>query len=295
MVCEVSGREIVSVTFASYQRQQTLVNQSTTNTTTTNTAAQIVLSVVGTIEQSLMEVPMKRPQILIADDHEITRIGVKSIISSCGAYDVCGEAADGRRAIEMVYQLKPDLLILDIGLPLLNGIEVARRLAVRDPRTWIVIFTEIDSEYLMLESIHSGVRGFMLKSDGVDELLAGVKAVLRGRTCFNRRVSQMLLDLARQRARDNVLSGREREVTQLIAEGHCSREIAESLAMSVKTVETHRSKIMHKLHIHTTAELTLYAVRNDIVLVEKPLQLAVIKQAPPSTGEPVCVDSAAAA
>jgi len=238
---------------------------------------------------------MKRPRILIADDHEITRIGVKSALDASGAYEICGEAEDGRETIEMTRLLKPDILILDIGLPLLNGVEVARRVAVDSPRTSIVVFTEIDSERVMLESLRSGAKGFILKSDEVGELLAGVKAVLRGHTSFNARISEMLLTLVKQQSRDNVLSAREREITQLIAEGHCTKNIAQSLTMSIKTVETHRSHIMRKLNIHTTAELTLYAVRNAIVYVENAPRVSSMQGRPTETLEPVYVDIAAAA
>lgn len=237
---------------------------------------------------------MKRPRILIADDHEITRIGVRSTIDECGAYEVCGEASDGRITVEMTRQQKPDVLILDIGLPFLNGIEVARRVIVHNPKTSILVFTEVDSEHIMLESLRLGVRGFMLKSEGVDELLAAIAAVLKGHTRFNARISQMLLNLANQANRDNLLSGREREVTQLVAEGYCTKRIADILAMSIKTVETHRSHIMRKLSIHTTAELTLYAVRNAIVHIEKTPQIVGMEEYLTQAVKPIYADSAAA-
>jgi DNA-binding NarL/FixJ family response regulator len=238
---------------------------------------------------------MRRPRILIADDHEITRIGVRATVDKCGAYEVCGEAADGRAAVEMTCRLKPDVLVLDIGLPFLNGLEVARRISVLSPQTSILVFTEIDAEHIMLESLRNGAKGFMLKSEGVNELLAAIEAVRRGHTRFNARISQMLLNLLKQQGRDNVLSGREREVTQLVAEGYCTREIAETLVMSAKTVETHRSNIMRKLSIHTTAELTLYAVRNDLVLIERPPQIVSIEGRVAEAPEPIYVESAAAA
>jgi len=237
---------------------------------------------------------MRRPRVLIADDHEITRIGVRATIDKCGTYDVCGEAADGRAAVEMTCQLRPDVLVLDIGLPFLNGLEVARRLNVLSPQTAILVFTEIDAEHIMLESLRNGVKGFMLKSEGVNELLAAIEAVRRGQTRFNARISQMLLNLAKQQGRNNVLSGREREVTQLIAEGYCTKQIAETLVMSVKTAETHRSNIMRKLSIHTTAELTLYALRNDLVYIEKGPQIVSIEEHVAEAPEHVYADRAAA-
>lgn len=212
---------------------------------------------------------MQHARVLIADDHEIIRIGIRSILTKHGAYDICGEVSDGRAAVEQAMRLRPNVIVLDIGLPALNGVEVARRISLHNPRTAVLVFTEIDSEQVMLESLRNGVKGFILKSDRGDELLAGIDAVLRGRTCFSPRINEMLLNLAKQTLRVDLLSGREREITQLIAEGYCSKEIAQSLMMSVKTVETHRSHIMRKLTIHSTAELILYAVRNQIVHVQK--------------------------
>lgn len=209
---------------------------------------------------------MKHARLFIADDHEITRIGIKSILAK-QAYEICGEAADGRNAVEQVVQLRPDVVILDVGLPALSGVEVARRIGLSSPQSSVLIFTEIDSEQVMLETLRNGVKGFILKSDTGDELLAAVDAVLKGRTCFNSRINELLLNIARG-IRMDILSGREREITQLIAEGLCSKEIAQSLIMSVKTVETHRSNIMRKLAVHSTAELILYAVRNQIVHVQ---------------------------
>lgn len=208
---------------------------------------------------------MKKPRIVIADDHEITRIGVKSIIGSTGLYDVCGEARDGHEAVEKTNQLKPDLLLLDVGLPYLNGVEVARRIGLRSPQTSVLMFTEIESERVMLDALRVGVKGFIIKTESTDDLLSGIEIVLHGKTCFSPRIGQILLNFARQHGRAEVLTTREKEIVQLVAEGYCTKEVAHMLAMSVKTAETHRSNIFRKVHVNTTAELVLYAVRNEIV------------------------------
>lgn len=226
---------------------------------------------------------MKKPRIVIADDHEITRIGAKSIIGSTGLYDICGEAADGHEAVEKTYQLKPDLLLLDVGLPYLNGVEVARRIGLRSPQTSVLMFTEIESERVMLDALRVGVKGFIIKTESADDLLSGIEIVLHGKTCFSPRIGQILLNFARQHGRADVLTTREKEIVQLVAEGHCTKEVAHMLAMSVKTAETHRSNIFRKVHVNTTAELVLYAVRNQIVHItsspeERVLQFAAMKE-----------------
>jgi len=210
---------------------------------------------------------MNKPRILVADDHEITRMGLKSIICSTGLYEICGEARDGHEAIVKTRQLRPDLLILDVGLPYLNGVEVARHIQAESPTTSIVIFTDVDSERVMLDALRLGVKGFILKSEKACALLLGIEMVLHGKTCFSPRIGQILLTLANQHCRHDVLTSREKEVVQLVAEGHSTKEVANMLAMTVKTAETHRSNISRKVHVHTTAQLVLYAVRNQIVQV----------------------------
>jgi len=240
---------------------------------------------------------MRKSRIVIADDHEITRIGIKSILASTGMYEVCGEAGDGLEAIEKTCQLKPDLLILDVGLPHLNGVEVARRMETETEHTSILIFTEVESERLMLDALRLGVKGFIIKSESACDLLSGIETVLHGKTCFTPRVSQILLDFAKQNGRAEVLTSREREIIQLVAEGHCTKDVARMLAMSVKTAETHRSNILRKLQVHTTAELILYAVRNQIVQIEPtPEGLSVLPFSTPArSAVQVSVQVAAAA
>jgi DNA-binding NarL/FixJ family response regulator len=221
---------------------------------------------------------MGRPRIVIADDHEITRIGLKSILASTGLYEICGEAGDGHQALEKTCRLRPDLLVLDVGLPFLNGVEVARLLESKSPRTPILIFTEVDSDRVMLDAFRLGVKGFVVKSESAADLLAGIDTILHGKTFFTPRIGQILLDCAKQCGPAEVLTTREKQVVQLVAEGYCTKDVAQKLALSVKTAETHRSNILRKLHAHSTAEVILYAVRNHIVQVERiPEELSIIQ------------------
>ena len=238
---------------------------------------------------------MKKARIVIADDHEITRIGVKSILGSTGLYEICGEAADGYEAVEKTRQLRPNLLLLDVGLPFLNGVEVARRVEVEAPGTSIVMFTEVESERLMLDALRLGVKGFIVKSESISDLLSGIDTVLHGKTCFTPRIGQILLNFAKQHGRAEVLTSREREIVQLIAEGYCTKEVAKMLTMSIKTAETHRSNILRKLHVHSTAELILYAVRNEIVHIELPPEQTSILPFPANETKADQVSQAAAA
>lgn len=226
-----------------------------------------------------------KPRIVVADDHEITRIGIKSIIASTGLYDICGEAGDGHEAVEKTSQLKPDLLLLDVGLPYLNGVEVAHRIGVRSPKTSVLMFTEIESERVMLDALRVGVKGFIIKTETTDDLLAGIEIVLHGKTCFSPRIGQILVNFARQHGRGDVLTTREKEIVQLVAEGYCTKEVAHMLAMSVKTAETHRSNIFRKVHVNTTAELVMYAVRNQIVHITRGPEETLLQF--PATQEPV--------
>jgi DNA-binding NarL/FixJ family response regulator len=212
---------------------------------------------------------VRATRILIADAHEITRIGVKSMLNGCDSYEVCGEAVNGHVAVEQTQRLKPDLVILDVDLPFLNGLEAAQQIFLQNPQTSVLIFTEIDSEQIMRETLRLGIAGFVLKSDPICDLLMASEAVLEGRTFYTSRMTHMILALAKKQNRKEVLTAREREVVQLLAEGYCSREVAQFLHLSVNTVETHRSNVMRKLKIRSVAQLILYAIRNEIVHLHK--------------------------
>jgi DNA-binding NarL/FixJ family response regulator len=218
-------------------------------------------------------------RILIADDHEVARRGIRALLESHAGWEVCGEAKDGRETVELANSLKPDLILLDIGMPNLNGLEAARQILAVSPDVAILILTMHDSDQVVREVLRAGARGFLLKSDAGRDLVAAVEALQLQRTFFTTRVSQMVLDGFLDRDSrpdgrdasldysDDVLTGREREVIQLLAEGKTSKEVAVTLNLSVKTAETHRTNLMRKLGLHSVADLTRYAVRNGIVHV----------------------------
>jgi DNA-binding NarL/FixJ family response regulator len=212
-------------------------------------------------------------RILIADDHEVARSGIRSLLETHPGWEVCGEARDGREAVECANKMKPDLVLLDIGMPSLNGLDAARQILATCPETRILILTMHDSEQVVREVLAVGARGFLLKSDAGRDLIAAVEALQHNRTFFTTKVAQMVLEGylrpndGSDRPDRHILTPREREVIQLLAEGKTTKEVAVTLNLSVKTAETHRTNLMRKLDLHSVADLTLYAVRNSIVQV----------------------------
>src|SRR5881398_4269985 len=214
-------------------------------------------------------------RVLVADDHEIVRKGVCALITSHPGWEVCGEASDGREAVRKVAQLKPDIVILDIGMPSLNGLEATRQILHQNPRAKVLILTLHDSDQVVREVLNAGARGFLLKSDAARDLVAAVEALRRDKTYFTSKVAAMVLEGylkggtpgAAITPGRNRLTPREREIVQLLAEGKSTKEVAVALGLSVKTAETHRSNIMRKLQLHSVSDLVLYAVRNNIVHV----------------------------
>lgn len=212
-------------------------------------------------------------RILIADDHEVARKGIRSLLEVHPDWEVCGEAQDGREAVECARRMKPDLVLLDIGMPSLNGLDAARQILATSPDTRILILTMHDSEQVIREVLAVGARGFLLKSDAGRDLVAAVEALQHNRTFLTTRVAQMVLEgyLHPNNGNDvlcrHILTPREREVIQLLAEGKTTKEVAVTLNLSVKTAETHRTNLMRKLDLHSVADLTRYAVRNSIVQV----------------------------
>jgi len=195
------------------------------------------------------------------------------VLESHAGWEVCGEAMDGREAVELAGRLKPDVLLLDIGMPNLNGLDATRQILAMMPEARILILTVHDSEQVVREVLAAGARGFLLKSDAGRDLLAAVEAVRHQRTYFTPKVAQMMLDgYLRPHEESNasaqcVLTPREREVIQLVAEGKTTKEVATALCLSVKTAETHRTNLMRKLNLHSVADITLYAVRNGIIQI----------------------------
>lgn len=212
-------------------------------------------------------------RILIADDHELARDGIRSILEGHPGWEVCAEARDGREAVEYALKLRPDILLLDIGMPNLNGLDAARQILTQMPDACIMILTIHDSEQVVRDVLAAGAKGFLLKSDAGRDLLAAVEALQADRTFFTPKVGQMMVNGYLRPAEETqvksqpVLTPREREVIQLVAEGKSTKEVAIALSLSVKTAETHRTNLMRKLDLHSVADLTLYAVRNGIVQI----------------------------
>jgi DNA-binding NarL/FixJ family response regulator len=216
---------------------------------------------------------MKNLRILIADDHDLMRRGVKSLLQSRAGWEVCGEAHTGREAVSKAEELKPDVVILDISMPDLNGVDAAKRIRKVAPATEILILSVHYSDQLIREIVEAGVRGYIVKSDSDRDLVIAVETLANHKPFFTPRATEvMLTNFHEGRTHTEVpetlrdrLTSREREIVQLLAEGKSSKEVASSLSISVKTAETHRANIMRKLQLHTVSELVRYAVRNQII------------------------------
>lgn len=209
---------------------------------------------------------MKR--IVIADDHEVVRSGLRAIVEARDNWIVSGEATNGEQAVALALELLPDIVIADYSMPLMNGIEVSRRIRLMHLRTEVLILTMHESEELLTEAIMAGVRGFLFKSDARTHLIFAIEALLDGRPYVTSVLLEKLLQdyqANKQNKRDVPLTSREQSVVQLIAEGHTNRSIGAILNLSVKTVETHRAAAMRKLGMSSTAELVRYAIRTKLV------------------------------
>lgn len=215
---------------------------------------------------------MTQVRILVADDHEVVRHGVRSLLESQPGWEVCGEAVTGREAVEQATRLAPDVVILDVGMPGLNGLDAARQIIKAVPHTEILILTMHDSAQLIHEVLAAGVRGYVLKSDAGRDLVAAVDALCRHKPFFGPSVAGVVLEGYRKGTDGGAavtagdpLTRREREVLQLLAEGRSNKEVAVALGISVKTAETHRTNVMRKLDLHSVGELVRYAIRNKII------------------------------
>jgi DNA-binding NarL/FixJ family response regulator len=218
-------------------------------------------------------------RILIADDHEVVRRGLCALLQAREGWEICAEAKDGREAVEKSAQLKPDVVILDVGMPNLNGLAATRQLTQHDPHCKVIVLTITDSDQVIREALDAGARGFVLKSDAARDLVSAVEALQRNRMFFTPRVNDMVLAGFLDRGHNGSngqpprlpkLTAREREVIQLLAEGKSSKEVAVVLNLSTKTAETHRSNIMRKLGFHSIRDLVVYAVKNNIIQVQVP-------------------------
>ncbi len=215
---------------------------------------------------------MSTVRILLADDHTVMRKGLRLLLERQPNLQVVGEAADGRQAVELAAAEEPDVVVMDIAMPNLNGIEATRQIVGRRPATAVAILSMHADESYVIRSLKAGARAYLLKDSAEADLLAAIKALSEGKSFFSPAISRILVeDYMRQLERHGVedsyelLTTREREILQLLAEGKSNKEVANMLNLSLYTVETHRTHILQKLNLHTVPELILYAVRKGII------------------------------
>ncbi len=215
---------------------------------------------------------MSQIRILLADDHNVVRRGLRLLLESQAEFKVVGEAADGRQAVEQAEANHPDVVVLDVAMPNLSGIEAAQRILALRPQTAVVVLSMHSDEGYVLRALKAGAKGYLLKDSAEGDLIEAIKAVHGGKTFFSPEISRMLVeDYVREiRMRGvedsyELLTSREREILQLLAEGKSNKEVASLLNLSLYTVETHRRNLQDKLNLHSFAELILYAVRKRII------------------------------
>jgi len=215
---------------------------------------------------------VKAIRILLADDHTVVRKGLRLLLETQPGFSVIADAADGREAVAMAEKVAPDVVVMDVAMPTLNGIEAARQITARQPQTAVVFLSMHSDEAYVLKALKAGARAYLLKDSAEYDLINAVKAVSEGKAFFSPAISKMLVEdymrQMRERAVEDsyeLLTTREREVLQLLAEGRNNKEVANVLNLSLYTVETHRSNIFQKLNLHSGAELILYAVRKGVI------------------------------
>ena len=210
---------------------------------------------------------MKRIRILLADDHAVVRQGFKMILDAQADMEIVGEAANGRQAVDLAEQLRPDVVVMDVSMPELNGIEATRRLASSAPRARVVALSMHKDSVYVREILRAGARGYLLKDSGAADLVAAIRAVASGESYLSPAVSNAVLDDYRRHATNpiDLLTSREREVLQMLAEGKTNKEIAVVLNLSVYTVDAHRGRIMEKLNLHSINELVRFALRSGLI------------------------------
>src|SRR5690242_17320042 len=209
----------------------------------------------------------RKTRILLADDHSVVRQGFRLILSSQSDFEVIGEAANGREAVDLAGSLQPDIIVMDVSMPELNGIEATRRLGEVSPKTRVLALSMHKDSVYVREILRAGARGYLLKDSIDSDLIAAVRAVANGDGYLSPAVSDAVLSDYRKHVTDpiDLLTSREREVLQMIAEGKTNKEIANTLNLSVYTVDAHRGRIMEKLNLHSVNELVRFAVRNGLV------------------------------
>ena len=216
----------------------------------------------------------KQTRILLADDHELVRRGLRTLLESHPGWEVCGEASDGRTAVEMTRRLQPDIVVMDVSMPELNGFEATRQILAKQPKVEILALSMHESQQMVNEVLDAGARGYVLKSDAGSDLVAAVEALRRHNYFFSKRLGASVQNMeqvasGRNRRRPKTpgaLTAREREILQLLAEGCTNKLVASRLGISVKTAETHRARIMRKLKVDSVADVVRYAIRNGLIL-----------------------------
>jgi DNA-binding NarL/FixJ family response regulator len=215
---------------------------------------------------------MAKLRLLLGDDHTLVRQGLRKILEEKPDWEVVAEAGDGREAVRQALALHPDVAILDVGMPQLNGIEATRQIVRRAPETRVLILSMHSADAYVARALQAGAKGYLLKDSAGKDLIRAVATVATGKSFFSPAVAKLMLDDYVRRVAETAvvdkydsLSEREREVFQLVAEGRSNKEVAELLAISLATVETHRARILEKLDVHNTAELVLYAVRRGVI------------------------------
>ncbi len=206
------------------------------------------------------------PRVLLADDHALVRQGLKALLESQG-FQVVGEASDGQATLRSAEKTHPDVAILDISMPVLNGMDAARELKKSSPKTKIILLTQHDEDQYVTEALRAGAKGYVLKSQAAEDLVQAIREVCRGSVYLSPSISRSVVDayLSKTYVSTDPLSGRERQVLQLVGEGKSTKDIAIQLGISVKTAESHRARLMKKLDIHETASLVRYAIRRGLI------------------------------
>jgi two-component system, NarL family, response regulator NreC len=215
---------------------------------------------------------MKKLRILLADDHTVMRAGLRALLESHPDLEVVAETENGRQAVELSTSLMPDVVVMDVGMPILNGIEATKQIVNQSPKTEVVILSMHTDESYVMRALQAGARAYLLKDSAAGDLMGAIAAVSNGKSFFSPKVSRILAEdyvrvLKQKGAVDSydLLTSREREILQLLAEGKTNKEVAADLNISLYTVEAHRSHILQKLDLHNSAELVLYAVRKGII------------------------------
>jgi len=217
---------------------------------------------------------MGKIKVLIADDHTILRQGIKALLDNQAEIEVIGEAKDGREALTLIERLLPDVILMDIAMPGLNGLEATRRIKKKFPKIKVLVLTMYTNEEYVFQILNAGANGYLVKETAFQDLISAIRAVYRDEAFMSPSISKKVINRYTQRVREtnnttgDILTTREREILQLIAEGSSSKKIAEALFISPKTVETHRTHIMDKLNIHNRTDLIKYAIRTGIVDID---------------------------